>query len=68
MDAIINWLVGFDAENDIVKSLKSSENKTRKVVGRGTLVVDTEEVRRSNEFKSDAKKAANIVRLSKFKG
>ncbi|GGZ84094.1 hypothetical protein [Paraglaciecola chathamensis] len=68
MEAIINWIVGFDADNDVVKSLKSSANKSRKVVGRGTLVVDTDEVRRSIKFKNDARKAADIVRLSKSKG
>tara|TARA_A200000159_G_C7332875_1_gene343745 strand:- start:1777 stop:1983 length:207 start_codon:yes stop_codon:yes gene_type:complete len=68
MGAIINWIVGFDADNDVVKSLKSSENKSRKVVGRGTLVVDTDEVRRSPKFQNDARKAADIVRLSKSQG
>ncbi|AEF02049.1 hypothetical protein [Alteromonas naphthalenivorans] len=68
MGAIINWIVGFDADNDVVQSLKSSANKSRKVVGRGTLVVDTDEVRRSTKFKDDARKAADIVRLSKSKG
>jgi hypothetical protein len=68
MGAIINWIVGFDASNDVVKSLKSSANKSRKVVGRGTLVVDSDEVRHSIKFRSDARKAADIVRLSKSKG
>jgi hypothetical protein len=66
--AIINWIVGFDADNDVVKSLKSSANKSRKVVGRGTLVVDSHEVRHSTKFRNDARKAADIVRLSKSKG
>lgn len=68
MGALINWIVGFDANNDVVKGLKSSENKTHRVVGRGTLVVDAEEVRRSLKFKDDARKAASIVRLSKSQG
>ncbi|HHF2866563.1 TPA: hypothetical protein ACPJZQ_001675 [Vibrio alginolyticus] len=68
MGAIINWIVGFDADNEVVQSLKSSANKSRKVVGRGTLMVDTAEVRRSRKFKNDAEKAANIVRLSKSQG
>lgn len=68
MGAFINWIVGFDADNDVVQNLKSSANKSRKVVGRGTLVVDADEVRRSIKFKSDARKAADIVRLSKSQG
>ncbi len=68
MGSIINWIVGFDADNDVVQSLKSSENKSRKVVGRGTLVVDSDEVRHSIKFRDDARKAADIVRLSKSKG
>ncbi len=36
MGSIINWIVGFDADNDVVQSLKSSENKSRKAIGRGT--------------------------------
>jgi hypothetical protein len=68
MGAIINWIVGFDADNDVVQSLKSSANKSRKVVGRGTLVVDSYEVRHSIKFRNDARKAADIVRLSKSKG
>ena len=68
MGSIINWIVGFDADNDVVQSLKSSENKSRKVVGRGTLVVDSDEVRHSIKFRDDARKAADIVSLSKSKG
>lgn len=68
MGSIINWIVGFDADNDVVQSLKSSANKSRKVVGRGTLVVDSCEVRHSIKFRDDARKAADIVRLSKPKG
>ena len=68
MGSIINWIVGFDADNDVVQSLKSSENKSRKVVGRGTLVVDSDEVRHSIKFRDDARKAADIVRLSKSQG
>jgi hypothetical protein len=59
MEAIVNWIVGFDENNDIVKTLQISSIKSRKVLGRGTLIVDTSEVRHSESFKNDAKKAVD---------
>lgn len=64
MEAIIKWIAGFDAENETVKNLKTSSIKSRRVVGRGTLTVDSDEIRNTEKFKSDARKAAKIVQLS----
>ena len=62
---IVNWILGFSANDPIIRCLKSSANKSRKVVGSGTLVMDANEVRNSVKFKNDAIKAAEVMRISR---
>lgn len=68
MGAIINWILGISADDEVIKTLKSSPIKSFRVIGRGTLVVDADEIRRSDKFKEDARKAAEIVRQIQRKG
>jgi len=48
-----------DLEN--IKKLQNSEVKSRKVIGRGTLIADASEIRKSKPFQDNLKKASKII-------
>lgn len=48
-------------EQELVKALKDNKLKTRQIVGRGTLVVDANEVRKTKKFQDYADKASQII-------
>tara|TARA_B100000700_G_scaffold331341_1_gene463294 strand:+ start:6607 stop:6792 length:186 start_codon:yes stop_codon:yes gene_type:complete len=48
-----------DLEN--IKKLQNSEVKSRKVIGRGTLIADASEIRKSKPFQKYLKKIKTIL-------
>lgn len=50
---------GQDLSN--VKKLQESKVRSRKVIGRGTLVSDASEIRKTETFKKYAEKASELV-------
>jgi len=45
----------------IIEKLKESKVRSRKVVGRGTLVADASEIRKTKSFQANAERAAKLV-------
>lgn len=48
-------------EQKVLDAINDSGFKSMRVIGRGTLVVDTKEVTNTNKFKSYAEEAKKIV-------
>jgi len=48
-------------EEEILKAINNSGLKTMRVMGRGTLVVDAQEVTKTDKFKDYAKQAKSVV-------
>jgi len=44
-----------------IEKLKESKVRSRKVVGRGTLVADASEIRKTKSFQQNAERAAKLV-------
>lgn len=44
-----------------IEKLKESKVRSRKVVGRGTLVADASEIRKTESFRKNAERAAKLV-------
>lgn len=44
-----------------IQKLKESQVRSRKVVGRGTLVADASEIRKTKSFQQNAERAAKLV-------
>lgn len=53
-----------EEEKKVLNAIKRSGLKTMRVVGRGTLIVDTREVTNTDKFKSYARQAKEIVEKS----
>ena len=55
-------LFSFDEQDlENVRKLQESKLTTRKVVGRGTLVADASEIRKTKTFQDYAERAAQLV-------
>lgn len=62
--AIWNWAFKSsftEDERKLIQALKDSNIKSHRVIGRGTMVVDVQEVRSTEKFQEYAKKAKKIV-------
>ena len=51
--------INLDLKN--IEKLKESKVRSRKVVGRGTLVADASEIRKTESFRKNAERAAKLV-------
>lgn len=58
-------LMGVNDDNrDFVEALKVSEIASRRVTGRGTLIVNADDIIKTDSFKREVTDAAEIVRMS----
>jgi len=64
IDGILRWLIHVEPDDDFIKAIKDSEITSHRVVGRGMLTVDVDEIKKSKRFKKDAELAAEIVKIS----
>jgi len=55
-------LFGFDEQDlENVRKLKESKVPSRRVVGRGTLVADASDIRKTQKFRENAERASKLV-------
>lgn len=62
MGNVIKWVFGQNKdEQTLIKALLDNQLNSRRVVGRGTVLVDANEVRATEKYQDMLKKAEKIV-------